>query len=141
MYYLDTSVFLEWLFKENSDKYRPPGEQIVSSDLLRVESRRTFHRLRLENKIDDSGFVRLQTVFQDFWHTIHVVSVDEAILELSAGTFPTIIGTLDAIHLSTALLYQKYKKVSLTIITEDKQLRTTAQACGFTVVDHTLQQD
>ena len=139
IYYLDTSAFLEWLFKDNADFKRPQGEDIITSDLLRIETHRTFHRLRLENKINDNEFVRLEKIFINFWESIHVIFPDEEILNIATKAFPTLIGTLDAIHLATAILFQEKKKVKLTIITNDKQLATTGEACGFTVVDHKLQ--
>lgn len=138
MYFLDTSAFLEWLLKKNADKNRPSGEQIITSDLLRVESHRTFHRLRMENKLTDIEFARFEKKFQEFWDTVNVIFPDERILDLASRAFPTIIGTLDAIHLSTAILYQEMKKEKVIFITEDKQLGITAQACGFEVVGHTL---
>jgi len=138
MYYLDTSAFLQWVFLEKADFSRPSGEKIVTSELLRVESHRTFHRLRLENRIDDEKFVKLETTFSDFWDSIYTVFPDEQILNLAARSFPTNIGTLDAIHLSTAILFQEVKKEILTVITDDKQLSTTAKACGFKVVGHNL---
>jgi predicted nucleic acid-binding protein len=139
MYYLDTSAFLEWLLKKNADKNRPVGEQIITSDLLRVESHRTFHRLRLENKLNDVEFARFEKKCQEFWDTVNVIFPDERIMEIASRSFPTIVGTLNAIHLSTAIVYQEKKKEKIIFITEDKQFGITAEACGFEVVDHRLQ--
>ncbi len=138
MYYLDTSSFLEWMTLKHADEKRPKGEKIITSDLLRVESHRTFHRLRLENKITDLEFSNFEKKFNEFWETITVIFPDEQIYNMATKAFPTIIATLDAIHLSTAILYQEKKKEKLILITEDKQLGIAAEACGFRVTNHAM---
>jgi hypothetical protein len=47
---------------------------------------------------------------------------------------PTALGTLDAIHLATALVWRDRQNVALTIATHDAALATAARAFGFDVV-------
>ncbi|MBK9498241.1 MAG: hypothetical protein IPO06_02470 [Leptospiraceae bacterium] len=63
-----------------------------------------------------------------------MIEITESIKQKSAEPFPTIIGTLDAIHLSSALiLREENKKLDITILTHDSQLSTAAIAMGFAV--------
>jgi predicted nucleic acid-binding protein len=58
--------------------------------------------------------------------------VAASILERAADPFPTALGTLDAIHLATALqLRDEYP--ALAFATHDRELATAARSVGFTV--------
>jgi hypothetical protein len=47
---------------------------------------------------------------------------------------PTEVGTLDAIHLATALLWKEMSHVDLTVATHDNALGLAARAHGLPVV-------
>ena len=47
---------------------------------------------------------------------------------------PTELGTLDAIHLATALLWKEFEHTELVMATHDRALATAAQAHGFTAI-------
>ena len=49
----------------------------------------------------------------------------------AAQAFPTIIGTLAAIHLATAILWAERDPEPLVVFTMDAQLRTCARAAGL----------
>ncbi len=49
----------------------------------------------------------------------------------AAQAFPTIIGTLDALHLSTAILWAELDPEPLVVLTADARFRTCAQAVGL----------
>ena len=50
-------------------------------------------------------------------------------------SFPTIVGTLDAIHISSAMLWQTEFNDSIIALTKDKQMKTCFEALGFEVLD------
>lgn len=50
------------------------------------------------------------------------------------AAMPTVLGTLDAIHLVTALLVVESRHVQLAFLTHDDQLATGAHAVGLEVV-------
>jgi hypothetical protein len=56
------------------------------------------------------------------------------ILERAAQPLPTVLGTLDAIHLSTALLWQEVEAEAVSFATHDLALARAAQACGLAVI-------
>jgi len=52
----------------------------------------------------------------------------------AAEPFPTVIGTLDAIHLASAALWvEQADRREATILTADRQMQQCALAMGFTV--------
>lgn len=66
--------------------------------------------------------------------SLDLVEVDALVLERAAQPMPTELGTLDAIHLATALLWQETTGAVCTMATHDDALALAAQAHGFTVV-------
>ncbi len=69
------------------------------------------------------------------WYGSDVIEINQTVKQKSAEPFPTIIGTIDAIHLVSALrLKEENKKLELTFLTHDSQLSTAATAMGMTVV-------
>jgi len=56
------------------------------------------------------------------------------VLERAAQPMPTELGTLDAIHLATALLWREMTRVNLVMATHDGALALGAQAHGLPVV-------
>ena len=129
--YLDTSVVLRVLFGEPQPV---PGwgrwTKAYSSALWRVEALRTVDRARLSGAVDDGQVVQLRRHIDVVHSAVHVVPLTEGILLRAAESFPTTLGTLDAIHLSSALVVRDAIDVFLT---HDVQLATAAAAVGFEV--------
>jgi hypothetical protein len=63
-----------------------------------------------------------------------IVEVDSSVLSRASQPFPTLIGTLDAIHLATVTLWQEMSESDLVIATHDLQLGAAARASGFRVL-------
>lgn len=133
--YLDTSVFLRWLL--NSSKIYSgfqTWKSCYSSELLYIEVSRVLNRLRLEKEINDQEYANLHKTFLDFYKTVFVIEINQTVKQKSAEPFPTVIGTLDAIHLASALiLMEENKELEITFLTHDSQLSTAAIAMGLTV--------
>ena len=62
------------------------------------------------------------------------VDVSPVILRRAAEPFPTPLGTLDAIHIPTALLWGQTQPVLPTLATHDVQMATAGRALGFETV-------
>ena len=133
--YLDTSVFLRWLL--NSSKVYSEFQNwkvCYTSELLYIEVNRVLNRLRLEKEISDEEYANLHKTFLEFYKTVHVIEINQTVKQKSAEPFPTIIGTIDAIHLVSALrLKEENQKLEITFLTHDSQLSTAATAMGFEV--------
>jgi predicted nucleic acid-binding protein len=132
--YVDTSVVLRVLFREP----RPVDvwakwQKGYSSSLWRVEAMRTVDRLRLAGVLSDSELADLTREIQIVHETLTIVPVSEGILQRASETFPTAVGTPDAIHLATALAVGVVEEMDF-LLTHDVQLGTAARSLGFTVV-------
>lgn len=132
--YLDTSVVLRMLFRE-ADPIPDWGkwDKAYTSQLLRIEAFRTFDRLRLAGMLTDEEVAQLAKEIQLVYNTLFVMPLDDTILRRAGESFPTTIGTLDAIHLSTALAVRSMEEVD-ALLTHDEQLATAAQSLGFEVL-------
>jgi len=132
MRYVDSSVVLRILFDEPE---RLPGwadDQPVSSELLRVECLRVVDRARMTQKLDDKTVSRLRADTIDLVARIALVPLSGPLLERAAEPFPTLLRTLDAIHLATALALRE-DEPDLTLATHDRELGVAARAVGFSV--------
>jgi hypothetical protein len=65
---------------------------------------------------------------------MYFVEPNPSVLERASQPLPTSLGTLDAIHLATALLWRDRLPEELVMATHDRALATAARACGFLVL-------
>jgi predicted nucleic acid-binding protein len=131
--YLDTSVVLRVLFGEpNPIDFWGRWDRAYSSALWRIEALRTVDRLRLLHEITDIEVADLVRDIQTTHETFAICPLDERILQRASETFPTVVGTLDAIHLATAISIRESDKVDF-LLTHDSQLGTAARSVGFHV--------
>jgi predicted nucleic acid-binding protein len=64
--------------------------------------------------------------------TLHVIPVSDDILIRAGDAFPTTLGTLDAIHLASALAVRSGVELD-RFLTHDRRLATAAISIGFVV--------
>jgi predicted nucleic acid-binding protein len=131
--YVDTSVILRILFREpNPVELWGKWERAFSSNLWRVEALRNVDRLRLSSDLSDEEVADLVKEIRVVHETLAIYPLTERILQRASETFPTVVGTLDAIHLATALAIREVEPIDL-LLTHDGQLGTAARSVGFTV--------
>jgi len=133
--YVDSSAMLRVLFGHSGayNKFNQ-WDEAASSELLHVECNRTLYRLRMENKITDETMSDYQSSFEDFLETISIIDVNSTVMSKAAGPFPTVIGSLDAVHLATALLWKEEREEDIHMLTHDVQLAVAAKASGMKVI-------
>ncbi len=133
--YLDSSVLLRIVLgQSNALREWRVVERGVASALVEVECLRTLDRLRLlEGLADDQIASRREAVFR-LLEAMEVVEPTRPVLARAAQPLPTLLGTLDAIHLSTALLWREWAGADLVMATHDAALGTAARASGLRVV-------
>jgi predicted nucleic acid-binding protein len=132
--YLDTSIVLRILFREpNPVTIWTKWDKAYSSSLWRVEALRTVDRLRLLHEISDSEVADLVREVQAVHDTLAIHPLDERIMQRTSETFPTVVGTLDAIHLATAIFIRETEEIDL-LLTHDSQLGTAARSLGFKIM-------
>jgi predicted nucleic acid-binding protein len=133
--YVDASVLLRRALGQ-SDALREwrQIEQGVSSALILRESLRTLDRLRLRARLPDEEVASRRATILALVASLEIVEIDAVILDRAAQPMPTELGTLDAIHLATALVWREVAEVALTVATHDTALGLAAKAHGFAVV-------
>jgi predicted nucleic acid-binding protein len=131
--YVDTSVVLRILLREpNPVRIWGQWNKAYSSALWRLEALRTVDRLRLTHEISDTEVAELVREIQITHETFAIHPLTNQIFQRASETFPTVVGTLDAIHLATALSIREIEKLDL-LLTHDSQLATAARSLGFEV--------
>lgn len=133
--YLDSSVILRIVLGQPSAlKEWRTVERGVASALVEVECLRTLDRLRLAAGLDDQEIaVRREAVFR-LVEAIEIVDPTRTVLTRASQPLPTALGTLDAVHLASALLWKERSGVELVMATHDEALAVAAQATGLRVV-------
>ena len=133
--YLDSSVLLRVVLGQRGrlKDWRAVREGVVSA-LAEVECLRTLDRLRLRGAITDQDLsIRREAVYR-LLEEIEIVEPTRPILARASLPLATPVGTLDAIHLATAMLWRESSSVDLVFATHDEALGIAARAGGFTVV-------
>lgn len=130
--YLDSSVVLRLVLGQ-PDRLRDWRRVTrgVASALVEVECLRTLDRLRLEEELSQEEIaIRREAVFR-LLESAEIVDLTRPILERAAQPLPTTLGTLDAIHLATAMLWRAASGADLVLATHDRSLALAARACGL----------
>ena len=105
--YLDTSALLRLVLREpGSLSELRSAETLVSSELLAVESLRTIDRLRISGALSASEASARRVMVAEWLEAVDLVLIQRAVLSRASEPFPTPLGTLDALHLGTALVWR-----------------------------------
>jgi len=133
--YLDTSALLRLVLRESGAlEQLLEVDRLVSSELIVVESARTIDRLRHHGALSaEEAIDRLATLTQWF-EAIDLVLLRSPVLNRARDPLPAPLGTLDALHLATALTWRDRMAEPLVIATHDQALALAARAFGFEVL-------
>ena len=133
--YIDSSVLLRVLFgQSNALKEWKKIERGMSSALIEVECLRTLDRLRLVEGLGEDVIAIRREGFFRLLEGLEIIELTNPVLARASQPMPTTLGTLDAIHLATALLWKEQVKENLVMATHDTALGLAAKASGLTVV-------
>ena len=131
--YVDSSALLRVVLGEpNRVRIWSRITNAVSSELIRLECLRTIDRARIRLGLDDRQVARNRADALEAIGAFSLVSLDSVVLERASEPFPTLLGSLDAIHLATAVLARD-ELDGLEFATHDDELGIAAQATGFVV--------
>ena len=130
--YLDTSALLRLVLAE-------PGaleelrscDGFVSSELLAVESLRTLDRMRLQGALTVEEAAARRATVGEWLEAVDLVLLRRAVLVRASEPLPTPLGTLDAIHLATAVLWRDRMQQPLVMATHDRDLALAARSFGI----------
>jgi predicted nucleic acid-binding protein len=131
--YVDTSVLLRIVLGEPKPlrEWRTI-DSALSSELIRVEALRSIDRARVLLHLEDAEVAERRAGALELLSGFRLARIDRLVLARAADPFPTLIRTLDAIHLATADLARNAFK-DLVFATHDRELGTAASALGFRV--------
>jgi predicted nucleic acid-binding protein len=132
---MDTSTVLRTLFGE-SGPLEPWGdwESAYSSELLRVEARRAIDRLRLMTALRDEDVAEANEQLRSIEETLGFIRLTPTVLQRASLPMATLVRTLDALHIASALLFQERRGQTMTFATHDRAQATAARALGFGVI-------
>lgn len=133
--YLDSSVLLRVVLGQSDALAQwAEIEDGVASRLVEVECLRTLDRLRLVVGLDDRELaIRREAVYR-LLGSLSIVELTRPVLARASQPMPTSLGTLDAIHLATALMWAEQADSPLVMATHDRLLATAARASGLRVI-------
>lgn len=131
--YVDSSVLLRVVLGEPGrlriwSKITTP----VASELIRLECLRTIDRARIRFGLPDQEVASRRAAVLEAIDTFLLIPIQPALLERAAEPFPTLLGSLDALHLASALLVRD-RFEELVLATHDEVLALAARAVGFRV--------
>ena len=132
--YLDTSALLRLVLREAGalEELRS-YDALVSSELIAVESLRTIDRLRLQGALSVEDAASRREMAMEWLEAIDLVLLQRQILARASEPLPTALGTLDALHLSTALVWRDRMRQPLLMATHDRDLALAARSFGLEV--------
>ena len=130
--YLDSSILLRRLLGQRGTlrEWRLVRTG-VSSRITEVEGLRTLDGLRLQARLPDRQVAALREGLYRMLASLEIVEVTRAVLTRAAQPSPTMLGTLDALHLSSALLWRERTGKNLALATHDEALALSARAHGL----------
>jgi predicted nucleic acid-binding protein len=134
--YLDTSVILRVLFGEKNsliaelEKVKLP----VISQITRLECFRTIDRLHLRGQIEDEELVVARNKVLRLQAKCEIILLSDTLLNLAESSFSLPLGSLDSIHLASAILWRKKYQKPLSFLTHDQELSLAARSQGFEVI-------
>jgi hypothetical protein len=133
--YVDSSVLLRHILNDDPLLGKIASTDAVgSSDLLAIECQRVLQRERMVGHLDDREYSEASVLLGKILDGLFLIEMGEAVKRRAAGPFPTVIGTLDAIHLASALLWRETEPgVEVRILTRDTQLALCARSMGILV--------
>lgn len=130
--YLDSSIVLGMLTSQ-TNRWKDWGrwEKAYSSALLYLECRRVVDRWRLKGTFDEQRATHAGEELRRLRRVITRIALTPSVIERASLPMPTLVKTLDAIHLATALMLRERLQHDVIFVTHDAQQATAARALNF----------
>lgn len=136
--YLDSSVLLRVILEQPDSLAEWPELTVgVSSALLTVECHRTLDRYWQQDALNDDSYAAKRQETGTLLGRLDLIALDQHVLRVASQPFPTIIRSLDAIHLASAIAYRAVQPPDerpIVFATHDHQLARAARAMNFEVL-------
>jgi uncharacterized protein len=133
--YVDTSAVLRVLFAEPGPEVPlVPGDRVVSSQLVEVETFRAVDRERLLGNLDDKQTATKRKELVDFLARLDLAPIDGTVIDRAKSSFAVNLRALDALHVATAeILAAEAEGEPLEFWTHDDRQAIAALSRGLTV--------
>jgi predicted nucleic acid-binding protein len=133
--YVDTSALLRVVLGEpGALPALAQADRLISSELLAVECRRTIDRMQRLNTLPAEDAVRRLSIAGDWIEAVDLVLLRAPILSRAGDPQPSPLGTLDALHLATALVWRDRMGEAPSVATHDSALALAARTHGLSVI-------
>jgi predicted nucleic acid-binding protein len=130
--YVDSSIVLRIVLHQPHTLAEWPELTFpITSELTAVECARTLDRHRLAGLLDAPDLRRATQLVATIMSRMTVLDLTPDVIRRVMRPLPTPVGTLDAVHLTTALLYRETQGILPTFATHDHELAEAARALGF----------
>ena len=133
--YVDSSVILRLVLGQ-PDALAEWGEveRGLASTLVELECLRTLDRIRLDQSLADDTLVALRDAVYRLTSSIELIEITRPVLARASQPMPIALGSLDAIHLASALLWTELGNGEAVMATHDRALAQAAKASGLRVI-------
>ena len=133
--YVDSSVLLRVVLAQPDRLAEWTAlDRVVTSALTEVECLRTLDRRRRQGYLDDQELAERRGLALRLLERTERVDVSVVVLRRASEPFPTPLGTLDAIHVASALLWGHANGGLPVLATHDFEMATAGRALGFSVL-------
>ena len=133
--YLDSSVILRVLLGQPAKlKEWTLVEKGIVSSVVEVECLRTLDRLRLRENIPETDIAARRESVYLIMDSVEMVEMTSIVLARASQPLPVSVGTLDAIHLATAMVWREQTGDALIMATHDAGLGQAARSVGLPVI-------
>lgn len=133
--YVDSSVLLRVaLGQANALPEWREVDRGASSALISTESLRTLDRMRIRAGLSDIEVASRRATILNILDSLELIEIDATVLDRAAQPMPTELGTLDAIHLASALLWREAMQIDPILLTHDSALGIAAHAHGLKIL-------
>ena len=133
--YVDSSILLRVALNQ---KGRLPEFSSVSvagsSRILKVECLRSVDRLHSLRKISRDDLLSATEFIYEALDRLEIIYLVDTILERASEPTGLTLGTLDAIHLFSAVEWRRQKEHPVSFLTHDVDLGRAAKLFGFEVL-------
>jgi predicted nucleic acid-binding protein len=106
----------------------------ATSALAEVECLRTLDRLRLSGNLAELQIAERRAAVYDALGTLAIIELSRTVLGRASQPLPVTLGTLDALHLASALAWREHAGDNVVLATHDARLGAAARALGFDTV-------
>jgi len=133
--YVDSSVILRLVLGQAGylREWRTLDDGATSA-LAEVECLRTLDRLRIAEALPEQPIAERRSAVYDVLQSLTIIELTRPILSRAAQPLPLTLGTLDALHLASALAWREHAGDRVVLATHDARLSAAARASGMATI-------